>query len=66
MVRRWCCMFTEGRQTVEDEGHYSDEDIRLSKSDGEESEESTDVIDNIPVKPDMYVCRWGWHRLDTA
>ncbi|GFV98548.1 uncharacterized protein TNCV_4848771 [Trichonephila clavipes] len=31
------------------------EDIRLSESDCEESEESADIIDNIPVNPDIYV-----------
>ncbi|GFX76175.1 uncharacterized protein TNCV_2144791 [Trichonephila clavipes] len=35
----------------------SNEDIRLSGSDCEESEESADVIDNIPVNPDIYVAR---------
>ncbi|GFT98878.1 uncharacterized protein TNCV_3792841 [Trichonephila clavipes] len=35
----------------------SEEDVRLSESDCEESEESADVIDNIPVNPDMYVAR---------
>ncbi|GFY17805.1 uncharacterized protein TNCV_1075401 [Trichonephila clavipes] len=34
---------------------YSDEGLRLNESDYEESEESADVIDNIPVNPDMYV-----------
>ncbi|GFW89901.1 hypothetical protein TNCV_2979971 [Trichonephila clavipes] len=32
----------------------SEEDIRLSESDCEESEESADIIDNIPVNPDIY------------
>ncbi|GFV57808.1 hypothetical protein TNCV_3071871 [Trichonephila clavipes] len=32
----------------------SDEDIRLSESDCEESEEGADVIENIPVNPDIY------------
>ncbi|GFX56602.1 uncharacterized protein TNCV_3954291 [Trichonephila clavipes] len=36
---------------------YSDEDIRLSESDCEKSEESADVIDTIPVNPDIYVSR---------
>ncbi|GFW28301.1 hypothetical protein TNCV_4639681 [Trichonephila clavipes] len=31
----------------------SDDDIRLSESDYEEPEESADVDDNIPVKPDL-------------
>ncbi|GFT16488.1 uncharacterized protein TNCV_281251 [Trichonephila clavipes] len=35
----------------------SDEDARLSESDSEESEESADVIDNIPVNPAIYVAR---------
>ncbi|GFV79520.1 histone-lysine N-methyltransferase SETMAR [Trichonephila clavipes] len=35
----------------------SDEDIRLDESDCEESEESADVIDNIPVNPDIYLAR---------
>ncbi|GFX41679.1 hypothetical protein TNCV_3110751 [Trichonephila clavipes] len=34
---------------------YSDQDIRLSKSDCEESEESADEIDNIPVNHNEYV-----------
>ncbi|GFU89226.1 uncharacterized protein TNCV_2896741 [Trichonephila clavipes] len=34
-----------------------DDDIRLSESDCEESEESADVICNIPVHPDIYVAR---------
>ncbi|GFW05024.1 hypothetical protein TNCV_598181 [Trichonephila clavipes] len=34
----------------------SDEDMRLSENDCEESTESVDVIDNIPVNPDIYVC----------
>ncbi|GFS52395.1 hypothetical protein TNCV_4850991 [Trichonephila clavipes] len=33
----------------------SDEDIKLSESDCEESEESADIIDNIPVNPDIYI-----------
>ncbi|GFX33130.1 transposable element Tc3 transposase [Trichonephila clavipes] len=37
----------------------SDEDIKLNKSDCEESEESANVIDNIPVNPDTYVSRDG-------
>ncbi|GFW37501.1 uncharacterized protein TNCV_861081 [Trichonephila clavipes] len=37
----------------------SDEDIRLSESDYEESEESADIIDNIPVNPDTYIARDG-------
>ncbi|GFW61314.1 uncharacterized protein TNCV_4136321 [Trichonephila clavipes] len=32
---------------------YSDEAIKLDESDCEESEESADVIDNIPVNPDI-------------
>ncbi|GFW57936.1 uncharacterized protein TNCV_1418831 [Trichonephila clavipes] len=35
------------------------EDIKLSESKCEESEESADVIDNIPVNPDIYVARGG-------
>ncbi|GFW13853.1 uncharacterized protein TNCV_2097341 [Trichonephila clavipes] len=35
----------------------SDEDIRLNENDYEESEESADVIDNIPVNSDRYVAR---------
>ncbi|GFX67992.1 hypothetical protein TNCV_2288541 [Trichonephila clavipes] len=35
----------------------SDEDIRLSTSDCKKSEESADVIDNIPVNRDTYVAR---------
>ncbi|GFX92124.1 uncharacterized protein TNCV_1740441 [Trichonephila clavipes] len=35
----------------------SDEDIRLSESDCKESEQSADVIDNIPENPDKYVAR---------
>ncbi|GFV52745.1 uncharacterized protein TNCV_2874161 [Trichonephila clavipes] len=34
-----------------------DEDIRLNESDCEESKESADVIDDIPVNPDIYVAR---------
>ncbi|GFW33304.1 uncharacterized protein TNCV_2859811 [Trichonephila clavipes] len=37
----------------------SDEVIRLSESDCEESEKSVDVIDNIPVNPDIQVARNG-------
>ncbi|GFW22584.1 hypothetical protein TNCV_1478811 [Trichonephila clavipes] len=37
----------------------SDEEIRLSESDYGESEEKADVIDNIPVNPDIYVVREG-------
>ncbi|GFW63820.1 uncharacterized protein TNCV_3744251 [Trichonephila clavipes] len=37
----------------------SDEDIRLSESDCEESEEIADIIDNIPVNSDIYVARDG-------
>ncbi|GFV29014.1 hypothetical protein TNCV_749691 [Trichonephila clavipes] len=35
----------------------SDENIRLSKVDCKESEESADLIDNIPLKPDIYVAK---------
>ncbi|GFU72103.1 hypothetical protein TNCV_3858751 [Trichonephila clavipes] len=38
---------------------YSDEDIKLSESDCDKSEEKSDVIDNIPVYPDIYVVRDG-------
>ncbi|GFU72105.1 hypothetical protein TNCV_3858771 [Trichonephila clavipes] len=37
----------------------SDEDIKLSESDCDKSEEKSDVIDNIPVYPDIYVVRDG-------
>ncbi|GFV63602.1 uncharacterized protein TNCV_625971 [Trichonephila clavipes] len=37
----------------------SDEDMRLSESDCEESKENADVIDNIPVNLDIYVTRDG-------
>ncbi|GFV19070.1 transposable element Tcb2 transposase [Trichonephila clavipes] len=37
----------------------SDEDIRLRENNCEESEESEDAIDNIPVNPDIYVARHG-------
>ncbi|GFT11696.1 hypothetical protein TNCV_264831 [Trichonephila clavipes] len=43
----------------------SDEGIRLNESDCEESEESADVFNNIPVNPDIYVSK-RWHRVDTA
>ncbi|GFW17863.1 uncharacterized protein TNCV_1134631 [Trichonephila clavipes] len=33
----------------------SDEDIRLNERECKESEERADVIDNIPVNPDIYV-----------
>ncbi|GFW72251.1 hypothetical protein TNCV_702881 [Trichonephila clavipes] len=36
-----------------------DEDISFSESDCEKSEKSADVIDNIPVKPDIYVAKDG-------
>ncbi|GFT28574.1 uncharacterized protein TNCV_429681 [Trichonephila clavipes] len=36
---------------------YSDEDIRLSETDYEESEEKTDIIDYIPVNPVTYIAR---------
>ncbi|GFX52109.1 hypothetical protein TNCV_981461 [Trichonephila clavipes] len=39
--------------------HCSDENIRLNESDCEESEKRADVIDNIPVNPDIYVARDG-------
>ncbi|GFU68316.1 hypothetical protein TNCV_834431 [Trichonephila clavipes] len=35
----------------------SDEKIKLSESDCEESEEKEDIIVNIPVKPDIYIVR---------
>ncbi|GFY30426.1 hypothetical protein TNCV_4066761 [Trichonephila clavipes] len=35
----------------------SDEDIRLNENDCEGTEESGDVIDNVPVVPDIYVVR---------
>ncbi|GFW62026.1 uncharacterized protein TNCV_1684571 [Trichonephila clavipes] len=38
---------------------HSDENIKLSESDCEESEESADIIDNIPVNPDIYVAGDG-------
>ncbi|GFX11638.1 uncharacterized protein TNCV_5142131 [Trichonephila clavipes] len=34
--------------------NVENEDMRLSESDCKESEESADVIDNIPVNPDTY------------
>ncbi|GFT07612.1 uncharacterized protein TNCV_4045671 [Trichonephila clavipes] len=34
-------------------------DIRLSDSDCEESEESADIIDNIPVNIDIYIAKDG-------
>ncbi|GFY14278.1 uncharacterized protein TNCV_3614661 [Trichonephila clavipes] len=37
----------------------SDEVIRLSESDCEESKESADIIDNIPINPVIYVAREG-------
>ncbi|GFW84909.1 hypothetical protein TNCV_681971 [Trichonephila clavipes] len=37
----------------------SDEDIRLNETYCEESEESADVIDNIPVNLDIYVASYG-------
>ncbi|GFY18895.1 transposable element Tcb2 transposase [Trichonephila clavipes] len=37
----------------------SDEDIKVNENDCEESEESADVIDNIPVNPNIYVTRDG-------
>ncbi|GFV02512.1 hypothetical protein TNCV_3438271 [Trichonephila clavipes] len=37
----------------------SEEDITLYERDCEESEESADVNDNIPVNPDIYVARDG-------
>ncbi|PRD21702.1 UNVERIFIED_CONTAM: hypothetical protein NCL1_51054 [Trichonephila clavipes] len=37
----------------------SDEDIRLNESNCEESEESADVIDIIPINPDIYASRDG-------
>ncbi|GFX69181.1 dimer_Tnp_hAT domain-containing protein [Trichonephila clavipes] len=38
---------------------YSNEDIKLSESEGEEFEESADVIESIPVTHDIYVARYG-------
>ncbi|GFW97837.1 hypothetical protein TNCV_1426001 [Trichonephila clavipes] len=35
----------------------SDEDITLNETDCREPEESADIIDTIPVRPDMYVAR---------
>ncbi|GFT72234.1 retrovirus-related Pol polyprotein from transposon 412 [Trichonephila clavipes] len=35
----------------------ADEDVGLNESDCEESEESADIVDNIPVNPDVYVSR---------
>ncbi|GFT82886.1 hypothetical protein TNCV_4434351 [Trichonephila clavipes] len=37
----------------------SDEDIRFSESDGQKSEESADVSDNISLNSDIYVARDG-------
>ncbi|GFV59509.1 uncharacterized protein TNCV_4791271 [Trichonephila clavipes] len=37
----------------------SDEDIRLSERDCEESNEKTDIIDYIPVNPDIYIAKDG-------
>ncbi|GFU70536.1 hypothetical protein TNCV_2511921 [Trichonephila clavipes] len=37
----------------------SNEDIRLKESDCEESEESSDLIDNIPVNSDINVASDG-------
>ncbi|GFV45618.1 hypothetical protein TNCV_127621 [Trichonephila clavipes] len=36
---------------------YRDEDIGLNERDCDESEESSHVIDNTPVNPDIYVTR---------
>ncbi|GFW37234.1 hypothetical protein TNCV_5021321 [Trichonephila clavipes] len=47
------------RENPANRSYDSDEDIRLSESDCEESEESADVIDNIPVNPNVYVARDG-------
>ncbi|GFW23272.1 uncharacterized protein TNCV_3803721 [Trichonephila clavipes] len=41
-----------------------DEHIKLSESDCEESEESADIIDNIPVNAECISL--GWHEMDTA
>ncbi|GFS95505.1 hypothetical protein TNCV_814551 [Trichonephila clavipes] len=40
-------------------GRDSDEDIKLSESDCDESEEKTDVINYVPVNPDIYIARFG-------
>ncbi|GFT04952.1 uncharacterized protein TNCV_4744891 [Trichonephila clavipes] len=40
-----------------------DEDIGLNESDCGEPSESADVIDNIPVNPDVYVARDGTDRI---
>ncbi|GFT97856.1 uncharacterized protein TNCV_2167661 [Trichonephila clavipes] len=45
--------------SVPDIAKYSDEDIRLNESDCEESTESVEEIDNIPVNPDIHVARDG-------
>ncbi|GFU37259.1 hypothetical protein TNCV_4272581 [Trichonephila clavipes] len=45
--------FRMNRMVVTCSNLDSDEDIRLSEYDCEESEESSDEIDNIPVNPDV-------------
>ncbi|GFX93893.1 uncharacterized protein TNCV_3412561 [Trichonephila clavipes] len=41
----------------------SDEDIRLSESDCEESEKKSDEIDNVPVHSDIYAVRDSLKRI---
>ncbi|GFV40125.1 uncharacterized protein TNCV_31841 [Trichonephila clavipes] len=61
------------RETSEDESDGgelscsyldSDENIRLSESDCKESEESVDIIVNIPVNPDIYIVAFSGVRND--
>ncbi|GFW95497.1 hypothetical protein TNCV_1721991 [Trichonephila clavipes] len=49
----------KARNAIQNVWHDSDEDLRLSESDCEESGGSADVIDNIPVNPDVYISRDG-------
>ncbi|GFV17553.1 uncharacterized protein TNCV_2385261 [Trichonephila clavipes] len=46
-----------GKELVGSTMMDSDEDIRLSETDYEESEEKTDIIDYIPVNPVTYIAR---------
>ncbi|GFW18394.1 uncharacterized protein TNCV_1184221 [Trichonephila clavipes] len=52
---RWCGVVVRKGGASSD----SDEDIRLNESNCEESEESADVIDIIPINPDIYASRDG-------
>ncbi|GFW97805.1 hypothetical protein TNCV_1425681 [Trichonephila clavipes] len=56
VVRRGGCQESDGSE-LSCSDLYSNENIRLSESDCEESEKSADTIDNIPVIAGIYIAR---------